>query len=211
MKLNNKQSLIAVAVVAGFAAQSAFAEDVLSTANWPPLAAGTAAVVAMGEACGYGQNVAVKTKTDVKSGQKSAPVARKAPGASELSADDVPQTTWTETVELVPVTALAEAQAAPKPVPVEEAPALVKKAVAVSSGKPKAKLAGKGSAKPAQTGSYAYGGTGNCVTDMLVVGGKVYEGMFQIPTASNPAKVTTAPVKSQTQPAYQTVVWSGSR
>lgn len=211
MKLNKKQSLIAVAVVAGFAAQSAHAENISGVTTWPPLAAGTAAAVTLGEACGYGQNVVVNTKTSTKSGQKSATVARKAPGASELSADDVPQTTWTETIELVPVTALAEAQVASKSAQVEEAPAVVKKAVAVTSGKPKAKLAGKAPAKPTQTGSYAYGGTGNCVTDMLVVGGKVYEGMFQIPTASNPAKVTTAPVKSQAQPAYQTVVWSGAR
>lgn len=208
MKLNKKQSLVAVAVVTGFAAQSALAEDISGVTTWPPLAAGTAAAVTLGEACGYGQNVVVNNKTTTKSGQKSASVAKKVPGASELSADDVPQTAWTETIELVPVTALAEMQPAPKPAQVEEAAAAVKKAVAVTSGKPKTKLAGKGPAKSSQSGSYAYGGTGNCVTDMLVVGGKFYSGVLQIPTNT---KVSTAPAKGQAQSAPKTVAWAGTR
>jgi hypothetical protein len=209
MKLNNKQSLIAVAVVAGFAAQSALAEDVSGATTWPPLAAGAAAVVGMGEFCGYGQTVTVNTKTSTISGQKSATVAaRKAAGASELRADDVPQVAWTETIELVPVSALAETQAAPEIPRVAEAPAPAKKAVAASSGTPKAKLAGKSPAKPVQSGSYAYGGTGNCVTDMLVAGGMVYSSVFQVPTAS---KVSAKPETSKTKPASRTVAWSATR
>lgn len=216
MKLNKKQSLVAIATLAGIAAQPVLAEDYASAATWPPLAAGTAAAVTLGAACGYGQTVGVKTDTKIdqsaaKSVDKSA--ANRSGGGSELSADAIPQTPWTETVELVPVTAIAQAQptaaSADASAQPAAAPLIVKKAVAARSEKPRARLAGKSPVKPAQANAYAYGGTGNCLTDMLTVGGKVYSEVFQIPPSSN--KAAAMPAITQTQPTYQAVAWHGTR
>jgi hypothetical protein len=293
MNLNKKQSLVAMAVLAGISAQPALADNYSSGVTWPPLAAGTAAAYTLAAACGYG-NTATGTKSTsggaeslakkADAGKKKPAVARKKPKAEPavVAADTATASQPTETGATLTLAATGETDAPafspdksyadPAAVATDNTPAIAAStgdfspntsyadpAAAASSpssttdavagllipaasadanipasatatatdsaattetAKPKAKakartngkakqIAGNAAAKPASAAStYAYGGSGNCLVDMLQVAGKVYSETWPtLPTVNAAA----TPTNGYRKPGHQTVAWQGSR